>query len=524
MNNTLRFSFALRNAYKVNTILYSLKQIPLIKRILPDGLYSSRGLKIFANIVAVIWEFVSAFLGKFLYFMLMVFYMLDISGGQDKGGLFLHILLFLSIIGALMNTFLFNPTRDKYYGIILLRMDAREYALTDYCYCIIKLLAGFLVFGIYFGRLAGVPLWLCLMLPFYVAGLKLSVAAYELRKYEKTGQAINENIPPKFIWVTAGVCLGAAYGLPLLKIVVPQWAAASFMGLFILSGILSARKIFTFKHYDECLKQLLHSPVIFQKDAAAKALRDRSDKLISADVSISSNKRGFEYLNELFIKRHQKLLWKTSKRIALAALIILGIGLLAMKLSTEFSAGFNKFLLTGLPLSVFVMYIINRGQGFTQVLFLNCDHSLLTYSFYKQPEFVLKLFSIRLREIIKVNLLPAVIIGLGLTLMLYVSGGTKDVLNYAVLALSIPALSVFFSVHYLTAYYLLQPYNANTEIKSGAYQIVLSVTYLACFFFMQLKLSTLMFGAMTILFCVLYCGIACILVYRIAPKTFKMRS
>ena len=34
MNKTLRISFSLRNTYKVNSILYALKQIPLLKRIL----------------------------------------------------------------------------------------------------------------------------------------------------------------------------------------------------------------------------------------------------------------------------------------------------------------------------------------------------------------------------------------------------------------------------------------------------------------------------------------------------------
>lgn len=74
-----------------------------------------------------------------------------------------------------------------------------------------------------------------------------------------------------------------------------------------------------------------------------------------------------------------------------------------------------------LPYFVFIMYAINRGTGFTQALFMNCDHSLLTYSFYKQPKFVLKLFQIRLREIVKVNLLPAAVIGGGLAGLLYAS-------------------------------------------------------------------------------------------------------
>ena len=83
------------------------------------------------------------------------------------------------------------------------------------------------------------------------------------------------------------------------------------------------------------------------------------------------------------------------------------------------------------------MYSINRGTGFTRALFMNCDHSLLTYSFYKQPKFVLKLFQIRLREIIKINLLPAAIIGGGLSVLLYASGGTDHAVNYVVLFVSV---------------------------------------------------------------------------------------
>ena len=42
---------------------------------------------------------------------------------------------------------------------------------------------------------------------------------------------------------------------------------------------------------------------------------------------------------------------------------------------------------------------------------MNCDHSMLTYSCYKEPASILKLFRIRLREIMKINLLPASVMG-----------------------------------------------------------------------------------------------------------------
>ena len=104
----------------------------------------------------------------------------------------------------------------------------------------------------------------------------------------------------------------------------------------------------------------------------------------------------------------------------------------------------NELIMTYLPYFVFIMYAINRGTGFTRALFVNCDHSLLTYSFYKQPGAILRLFQIRLREIIKINLLPAAVIGAGLAVLLYASGGTDNPLNYGVLLVSILCMSVLF--------------------------------------------------------------------------------
>lgn len=179
--------------------------------------------------------------------------------------------------------------------------------------------------------------------------------------------------------------------------------------------------------------------------------------------------------------------------------------------------------MTWLPYFVFIMYAINRGTNFTQALFLNCDHSLLTYGFYKRPDFVLRLFQIRLREIVKINAVPALVIGVGLAMTLWASGGTENPLNYVILIVSILCMSTFFSIHYLTVYYLLQPYNAGTELKSGTYRIVLSATYLVCFWLMNLRMPILIFGIMTIVFCVLYSIAASIFVYKLAPRTFRIR-
>ena len=44
MLKAFRISYFLQNTYRVNSMIYSLKQIPLIGRLLPSALYGSRGL------------------------------------------------------------------------------------------------------------------------------------------------------------------------------------------------------------------------------------------------------------------------------------------------------------------------------------------------------------------------------------------------------------------------------------------------------------------------------------------------
>ena len=525
MNKTLRISFSLKNTYRVNGVLFSLKQIPLVKRLLPATLYQVKGLKIFANILSVLWEIVSVFLGKLLYFITMVCGIGILYKGLPENAVFLHILLILTVIGSFVNTHLFNPTKDKYYAMILMKMDAREYTLVNYFYSILKVVVGFLPFTILFGMDRGVPLWFCLLLPLCIAGMKLFAAAVTLWDYEKRGFGYNENKLSKYVWCCIALLLAAAYAPPAFGFALPAVVPMVIFLACIPLGMASITRLTTFRDYYAINKELL-AGLTNQMDSTAqtKLIKQANEKKISADTSISSNRKGFEYLNELFIKRHKKILWNSTKKISYVCAFLVAAVLAGVYLLPEEKTVINEIVMTWLPYFVFIMYAINRGTNFTQALFMNCDHSLLTYSFYKQPSFILRLFQIRLREIMKINAVPALVIGIGLALILFATGGTDNPLNYVVLVVSILCMSLFFSIHYLTIYYLLQPYNAGTELKSGTYRIVLSVTYVVCFALMRLRMPIMIFGIMTIVFCVLYSIVASILVYRFAPKTFRLRT
>lgn len=526
MLRAFRISFSLKNTYWTNTILFSLKQIPLVKKFLPSKLYGSGGLKHFGAAVAVLWEILSALIGKALYLFIMVYGACLLYGGGSRPELYAHILFFLTVIGAYMNTYMFNPTNDKYYAMILMRMDARAYTLSNYFYAMARAGVSFLPFLLLTGSLAGMPLWFGLISPLYILSMKFAAAWYFLRRYERTGVCSNENLPPGIAWTLTLLLLAAAYIPPAFGVCLPLSACGAAILISLLPGIYGAVKIAGFTRYREMYQILLAEKRsgIDLKQTVQKAVIEQNKKNIIQEEGIATRKEGFAGFHELFMKRHRKILWKSAKRMAAILLGILAAAVASAVINPQAALVLNRVLADALPWFAFVMYTINRGTAFTQALFMNCDRSMLTYSFYKNPSCILKLFRLRLQGIIGVNLFPAAVLASGAPLLLYISGGTAEPLYYLFYPASILAMSIFFSVHYLTLYYLLQPYTASTELKSGTYKLAVWATYIVCFLLLQFEVPPLLFGALSVAFCLGYCLAACLLVYKMAGKTFRIRN
>ena len=525
MNKTLSVTFKLRITYKVNSIIFALKSLPLIKKLLPASLYSSRGLKGFALVIAWIVEFFSVFLGKGLYLACMVFALLG-SFKAPSDISFLHSFIFLTIIGGFMNTQAFNPTKDKYYAIFLLRIDAREYSLVTYSYFILKTLVGFMPFTLIFGHLAGTPLWICALMPLFVCGVKLIFTAVIIHNQADEDNVYNENMPAKIVWAGVILCLATAYVPLYFGYALPIWVLPALCPPVIAAGAVCAVKIWRFKDYRRIYKKLLSptSPVIAGPQGGAQAaVMDMYAKKLDTDVSITSSSTGYKYFNEIFMRRHSKLLTKSAKRMCLILLCIVLAALGACFVYPQIRPEINELLLLKLPIFMFVMYFTNKGSVITQAMFMNCDHSMLTYRFYRRPRAMLSLFTQRLKYVVLINLLPALPLALGLPCLLYITGGTDGWWNYPLTGFSILAASVFFSVHSLVMYYLLQPYNLEAEKKSAAYGIVSFATYIICYAVMMQDIPTSLFAPILSIFCVLYIALALVLVYRLAPKTFKLR-
>lgn len=509
MLKTLRISWEIQQTYRVNSILYSLKQTPFLKHIMPAYPYRVRGLKLFAGVLSLIWNILKLFGGKALYFLIFLGWAGDFTPAFPAEEVYLFRLLLLTVIGTIINTSFAEPSYQRYYAVNLLRMNAKTYTLSHFWAGLVKVFVGFLPFSLLFGFGNGVPLWMNLLIPVCIVGGKTTEMALELWHFDRYNGAAGEQNLVR--WCVSAVILVAAYGLPMAGYILPGEFSMGLLLAMIPLGLLGIGKILRFKSYRQLNQQVL-AQFLEGMDAVTHQARDNTHNLISESSGITSHKKGFEYLNDLFVKRHRRLLWKATWIISCVCGVVVLAAATALLLIPDVQPKARETILNTLPFWSFILYFINRGTSFTRALFINCDHSLLTYSFYKQPKTVLKLFRIRLREISEVNAIPALIIGLGLDVLLLLSGGgTWN--EYLVIPVTILSMSLFFSIHYLTLYYLLQPFNAGTEIKSGTYQVLTGATYFICYLLMKAELSTMLFGLLCIGFCLIYSVIACALVY-----------
>lgn len=519
MINMIINSFKFNNAYNKNAFIYRLRQLPIIGKKIPKDLYNDYLLDILINLVFGIYSIIKPFIGKFIYLLLFIGLPMSYFSNPDT---FLNIFVFLTIIGAFCNTDIFNPSKSKYYSVVLMRMNTKKYVLSSLTSFLLKVGISFYPSLILFGIYYEVNLFILLLLPIFVVSMKLIGNFCLLKYYEKTYKVINEN---NFALVgsVSIICIILAYLLPYLGYSINNLI---FIIIFIISlvlGILSLRYIFKCNNYNKIYKKMLNlNNVIFNASDTNNKKKQYSSKI--ENTNITSKKEGYEYFNDLFIKRHSKILTKSAIKYAIVIIIIFIVAIVGSIVDENIYKSIHEIPLNSLPYFVFIMYFLNRGSIITGAMFINCDHSMLAYRFYRKPKVILSLFKTRLKTLIKINMIPTIVIAIGLPLVLFITGGTTNYFDYLLLFISIIFLSIFFSVHHLVLYYLLQPYDINMKAKSSTYSIVNGITYFICYMFIDMRIPTTVFAIGITLFAILYILISLLLIYKYAPITFKLKQ
>jgi len=442
---------------------------------------------------------------------------------KNIGNNFTNILFFLSIIGAFVMTKIIKSDSKKYYSVIIMNMDAKKYALSHYIFYLTKTFISFLPALALFTKLCNLSFIHAVVFDVLIIALKIIGDSIEVEFYNRKNSILSKNTIYSSAIAVFGLII--AYGLVYLNITITFNAITMLLPIVLIESVFGIRFLIRNNTYKKIYKNVvtLNS---FVFDADQILINSNQGSMDLGNLKLEKNiqnKKGYDYFNSIFFSRHKKILLKSAVTFSLIFIAITITAIFFVITNVTFKGNVHNILMTYLPYFVFIMYIANRGQIITQAMFFNCDHSMLTYKFYRAPSVILNVFKTRLKTLMFINLIPAIVIAIALPLLFYLSGGTNNILIYFGLFLSIIFMSLFFSVHHLVLYYLLQPYDINMKAKSSLFLIINAATYMACYFCMQLTIDTTFFSISTVVATGIYIFIALFLSYKYAPKTFKLK-
>lgn len=522
MRNLFIHSFLMNMAIFSNTLIYRLRCLPLVKHIIPSTLYGNEGISAFITIIMTIIKIILELSKKIFYIAIVITCIHFISG--DSSDKFLTTMISLSFFGAFANNKLLVATKEKYYNVVLMRIDANKYAKMDFVREIISDYILFTLTLVIATLLMRINVLISLLLPIYIISCKIIVTYLITKSFgTKLFNILEGNV---FGFIIIVLALACTLGLLFNHIYIPFSLFVIITLLFVIIAIFCFQQFMKARCFKQIYKKKITlNNIIFNLNSFTTENTKKSlNKKITYDSNFESSKTGYEYFNELFTKRHKKILTISAYRFAGFYLAIFAALILALLFFPQTISGINEMVMNRIPYFLFVMYFTNRGASVTQAMFVNCDSSMLRYRFYRRPEVILGLFKQRLKTVILVNLIPSLVIAFGLCLLLFLSGGTPNPINYVLIFLCINAMSAFFSVHYLVLYYVLQPYNINMQAKGTLYSIISTLTYFVCYALMNVELATFPFTIAVITFSILYILISLSIAYKQAYKTFKIKN
>lgn len=468
----------------INSFLYSFGKIKFLDRLL-HSFYQKSGFKIFLSILSSILTLLSSVLSEAIY-LFLIYSMSHYLSKEQTFPTFLHIYFVFTMIGMFIHTSLLNIGNKHYTSICLLSMDAKDYLLSHLFYHnFIHSFIQVVLLSRMIPNLHGNSFFI-LLLPILSFLSKIVGEMINLKYYSRSKIKITENY---FLYFSIVISLCLVSFLPCFSLSIPSDFYTVITFFFFLLFLYSLFYLFSYRDYKTVVKEILHTRVLstnhsfHTKDLVQ--IREK-EKEISKDKL--NHKKGYDRLNAIFFERHKNILLNSSIKISVFLIILGIIGIFYLKNNPEMIGKVSFFFHHYLGIFIFFMYFINRGGIITQAMFMNCDHAMLRYNFYRNPEVTISMYQKRVKTVTWINLIPAFVIGI--LLVLYGSFFTDfSSLSLLSLFLSSFVLSIFFSIFYLVTYYLFQPYNEEFRMVSFSYSLSHFMTYIVCFLLIKIPIS-----------------------------------
>ena len=542
MINTIIQGRMLVFVQQVNVLLYYVRKLPLVGEKIPYRLYGETDIKKAIGIIPVVFSVIGAFVGTFLYFLLMIKLPANwIQGFWQKEGLFVDqkavmvylFLIFSFLPGSFLVSNLMTEGAKKDYVLLhVMRIPAAQHYRSQMVLKGVKDTICFLVPLLWFGFRAESVLFVVSL--FFTRYIGHAGILQHYRHSETKGKKVFwKSLGRTFL--VFGIILALGYGVAAAapRLFLDRYVMAEvvvFLSLALV-GMFCFPKVWNYGGYTIFAKKMVSRKDFLEQDDAVKEARAADVQIQDKDISKEElrsrkyeEKEGYDYLNAIFFERHKRIV---SRAVKSRIIIILAVGLIGavalLFVGEEMKQKTFEVMTQMMPVMVFVMYLESTGGRICKAMFFNCDISLLKYGYYREADTILKNFKIRLRKLLMLDAVPAAIICGMILLWTLLCGEILAVWKVIPLMAGSLLLSAFFCLFHLFMYYITQPYTEEKTVKSPIFSVVNALVYFGCYLCLQIQTGSWLFTLGVLAVTIIFIPLSYFCVFRFAPKTFKIR-
>lgn len=541
MINTIIQGRMLVFVQQVNVLLYYVRKLPLVGEKIPYRLYGETDIKKAIGAIPVVFSVIGAFVGTFLYFLLMIKLPANwIQGFWEKEGIFVDqkavmvylFLIFSFLPGSFLVSNLTEGAKKDYVLLHVMRIPAAQHYRSKMVLKGVKDTICFLVPLLWFGFGAESALFVVSL--FFTRYIGHAGILQHYRHSEKKGKKVFwKSLGKTFLMFGIILALGYGVAAAVPRLFFDRYVMAEVVVFlsFTLVGMFCFSKVWKYGGYTIFVKKMVSLKDFLEQDDAVKEARAADVQIQDKDISKEElrsrkyeEKEGYDYLNAIFFERHKRIV---SRAVKSRIIIILAVGLIGavalLFVGEQMKQKTFEAMTQMMPVMVFVMYLESTGGRICKAMFFNCDISLLKYGYYREADAILKNFKIRLRKLLMLDAVPAAIICGMILLWTLLCGEILAVWKVIPLMAGSLLLSAFFCLFHLFMYYITQPYTEEKTVKSPIFSVVNALVYFGCYLCLQIQTGSWLFTLGVLAVTIIFIPLSYFCVFRFAPKTFKIR-
>ena len=518
-----------------NHVIYFFQHIPLIGKKIKDKLYSLDDYKmafgILGFIISLINRFFKILAPLIVYLSGILAYKLILNNkltfDYGKKIFLVYFWIFSVVMGSFINHRVYDFSKKEYLLFKVLNSNVKIHYLTQ---ILTKILSQSVIYFIIFFMLFKTKKAFILVL--VIASYRLIGETFTIikNKYVKIKNDKLDSI--LIIGLLISVIIMALFTLkyPMELFINIIFNPIHLIGSLIV-GLISALYIITYKDYYKYVKKNLtrkfiigFNDILNSSKEQPIEINEKKLKNEELDSKRFEKKSGYEYLNEIFFVRNSKIINKPLKIKCLCiSLIFIVLNISILFLNSKLKSGIWNTFNELITFMVFLMYVLSSGRNVIKALFYYCDRSLLKYGYYRKGNAVLKNFYLRIKKVVLIDFIPALLICVGLIVSTISLGHINDIIRIIPLLLCTLILPVFYSVYYMAIYYLFQPYTSEMENVSPVFKFASGFIYFLAYLSINYKGDKLIFTIVVLIVTIITTLVSLVLIYLRAPKTFKIK-